>query len=451
MGQLEQGIYSASPVWAQNLLISVFGHYLFKKRYSGCYTAMLEQIRTAKNWSPEQRRAHQSEQLQAMAAHCRHHIPWYQKLFAEYGLHENDFTTPEDIKKLPVLDKHTLRKHQHEFRLPGAKPFMTQHTSGSTGTPLSVAVDAETYKLAMALLVDHEQSHGVPFGARRATFAGRMLQPSEKMTPPFWRMNRAENQLLFSSYHLSKTTFAWYRRKLEQFQPLELIGYPSAIADLAGHFLDSGLEPGFQPKLVVTNSETLLAPQREIIESVFRCPVMDYYGTAEYVIFAGQRADQHYHPSPLLGITELLSRSGEPDDGMLTATTLTNRTMPLLRYEIGDTATAVDDSQPRIGAPALASINGRKDDYIETSDGRRIGRVDHIFKGIEGVREAQVVQHQPGAITIRIVADDAGRLDTTALINNCRKRLGEDFQVTIEETGRIPRGANGKFRSVIRC
>jgi len=451
MSLTAEALYHRSPIWMQNLLVSSFGYYLFRRRYSGNYHDILQQVRLSREWNVQEVYTHQSEQLHAMAAYCRHHIPWYQKLFADHGLHENDFTRPEDVRKLPVLDKQTLRKHHQDFRAPGAKPFMVQHTSGSTGTPLSLAVDARTYRLAMALLVDHEEYHGVPFGARRATFAGRMIQPSERMTPPFWRMNRAENQQFFSSYHLNDQTFPWYRDELERFRPLEIIGYPSAIFDLAMHFRRSGSRPAFSPKIIVTNSETVLPHQRETMESVFGCPVMDYYGTAEYVLFAGQGSDHHYHPSPLPGITELAPNDLDSETRVLTATTLTNRTMPLLRYEIGDTAIPAYPSEPAIGTPVLASISGRKDDYVETSDGRRIGRLDHIFKGVEGIKEAQVVQDRPGSITLRLVEDGLTEINQERLMENCRQRLGEGTAITVERLSQIPRAANGKFRSVVRC
>jgi phenylacetate-CoA ligase len=222
---------------------------------------------------------------------------------------------------------------------------MLQHTSGSTGTPLALEVDEYTYKLAMALLVDHEEAHGVPFGAPRATFAGRMVQPANKLTPPFARYNRAENQMLFSSYHLNSDTFKWYANELERFSPWELIGYPSAISDLASYYLNSGTKVRYFPKAVITNSETLLEWQKENIERAFNCRVYDYYGTAEYVLFAGQEAVGQYRLNPVIGITEVLNDDGQPaSEGRLIATTLTNRAMPLLRYEIGDSGLAVSET-----------------------------------------------------------------------------------------------------------
>jgi len=451
MASPSESLYHASPVWFQNVLVSVYGYKLYRKRYTGIYHQILKLVSESRNWSPEQMDAYQCEQLFLMVRHCRHNVPYYQALFAEYDLHENDFTSTKDLSRLPILDKQTLRSNSDLFRAKGTKPYMVQHTSGSTGTPLALEVDEYTYKLAMALLVEHEEFHGVPFRARRATFAGRMIQPSNKMIPPFARINYAENQKLFSSYHLNAKTFSWYLRALEQFQPDELIGYPSALCDLAMHYQRTQFKPGFKPKAIVTNSETLLDWQRDIIESTFSCQVFDYYGTAEYVIFAGQDNTAHYRLNPIIGITELLSDELEKNTGRLIATSLTNYSMPLLRYDTGDTAEGSVIESDGTVVHALKQVSGRIDDYIETPDGRRIGRIDHIFKGVSGIREAQVIQDRPDHCTLNILArDNFCDIDRANLQRNFSIRTGPEMSCTIILVSEIARGSNGKFRSVLR-
>ncbi|MBK1849809.1 phenylacetate--CoA ligase family protein [Marinobacter sp. 1-4A] len=452
MKSFAEAIYYRSPTLLQNLLVSAYGYKLYHKRYSGSlYRDIMEKVRVSRSWSSEETEAYQSERLHEMVKHCRLNIPYYQQQFAEHGIHENDITATEHIKRLPILQKQTLKEHSRLFRQPGTKPFMLQHTSGSTGTPLALMVNEETYKLAMALLVEHEESHGVPFGAKRATFAGRMVQPATNMTPPFARMNRAENQKLFSSYHLNSQTFSWYRAELDRFKPAELIGYPSAICDLATHYKNTGVSPAFRPTAIITNSETLLEWQRAIIEGVFDCKVSDYYGTAEYVLFAGQDKSGVYRLNPLIGITELLSQPDVSEAGKLIATTLTNTTMPLLRYDLGDTAERQSDFKSGSTVHQLKAIYGRVDDYIETPDGRKIGRIDHIFKALNGVSEAQVTQDAPDHCTITIVANSTlSEIDKEIIKNNFLNRTSAKLRVTVETVSAIPRGPNGKFKSVQR-
>lgn len=449
--KISEKLYFHSPPLIQNIMISAYGHLLYQKRYQGLYHEIRKELEVARELSATEKRSLQEERLHQMVVYCYNQIPYYQKLFAEHELRPGDITQIEDLKKLPILNKQTIVEQDHSFRSKDStKPFMIQQTSGSTGTPLALQVDERTYKLAMALLVEHEELHGVPFGARRATFAGRMLKLADDMAPPFSRFNRSENQRLFSSYHINESTFPHYKKELDKFQPQELIGYPSAIYDLALHYLKSDSKPDFKPTAIITNSETLLLWQREKIESVFGCPVCDYYGTAEYVMFAGQDNTGIYQPNPIIGITEVEIGSDSEDTGRLLATSLTNRQMPLLRYNLGDTATLANPSEGNSGTPGLKSINGRVDDYIETSDGRLIGRIDHIFKGVDGILEAQVVQSQAGYATVKLVKNSSADFNENILITNCRQRLGDDFQVAVEYVPDIPRGRNGKFRSVVR-
>ncbi|MCL1476077.1 MAG: hypothetical protein MH219_00095 [Marinobacter sp.] len=452
MRSILETIYRRSPIFLQNVLVSAYGYKLYHKRYTGArYRELLEQVRRCRYWSPAEVEAHQSERLHQMVKHCRLNIPYYQKQFSEHGLHENDITATEHITRLPILKKQTVQEHSSLFKQPGVKPFMLQHTSGSTGTPLALIVNEETYKLAMALLVEHEEYNGAPFGAKRATFAGRMVQPASNMTPPFARMNQAENQKLFSSYHLNTRTFPWYRAELDRFQPAELIGYPSAICDLATQYREADVAPTFRPQAIITNSETLLAWQRAIIEEVFHCKVSDYYGTAEYVLFAGQDNSGIYRLNPLIGITELQKQNDDQRVGGLIATSLTNTTMPLLRYELGDTAENPTVSDSTSSVHMLETINGRMDDYIETPDGRKIGRIDHIFKGLNGISEAQVVQDAPDHCTINIITHSTlPEAEVDTLKHSFSARTGGMLRLTVETVTSIPRGPNGKFKSVLR-
>ena len=451
MSSFAEKVYFNSPVAAQSLLASLKGYQLYRKRYTGIYHELRALAEESRAWSDAERHAYQSEELHRMVKFCRHQVPYYQQLFSEYGLHENQVTDVSHIRKIPTLSKSTLRENIENIRSKTSNPYMIQQTSGSTGTPLVLGVDEQTYKLAMALLVDHEEYHGIPFGARRATFAGRMLQRPDDMTPPFSRYNEAENQRLYSSYHLNAETFPHYRADLERFKPIEIIGYPSAISDLAAHYERSGTQPHFSPTAVITNSETLLTWQRDRIERVFKCPVFDYYGTAEYVIFAGQDNQAQYRTNPLLGITEVQTQSPSQDSGPILATTLTNHYMPLLRYEVGDTATiSKPQNESTTIASHLDSIEGRIDDYIETPDGRQIGRMDHIFKGITGIHEAQVIQDRIDHCTVRLVLQEhQNYTDEALLTDNFRQRTGNNVELKIEYVKEIPRSSNGKFKAVL--
>ena len=89
------------------------------------------------------------------------------------------------------------------------------------------------------------------------------------------------------------------------------------------------------------------------------------------------------------------------------------------------------------------------DDLVRATSGALVGRLDHVFKGLTSIVEAQIVQREDSSIIVRLVAGDGfGEAVRRALIGNIRERLG-NLRVDIEEQDRIPRGPNGKFRAVV--
>lgn len=456
MTSYSEKIYSVSPVWLQNILVSFYGIGLWQKRYSGDFKKILNQTKSLHYQEKSAIDEIILARLKKILNYCNENIPHYKQLFSKYKIDINSFNSIKNLEIIPILDKETLREKFNYFlpRYYKKIKFVVQNTSGSTGTPLSLFVDKYTYQLAMALLVEHEELHGIKMGDRKATFAGRMVQEVDNNKPPFWRFNIAENQMLFSAYHLSKDNMPFYIEKLNSFKPKEIIGYPSAIYTVAKYCEQENLKLKFTPKAIITNSETLFEWQRETIEEVFKCKIYDYYCSAEYVVFAGQCSQLNYHINPLLGILEVVNSEGVNiinEMGEIVCTTLSNYAMPLIRYRIGDIG-ILSDEQCQCGCnfTILKSVEGRVDDIIITKDGKRIGRLDHIFKGINFIKECQIIQLSLNKFKLKLIKDDRfSKLDEDALILNLKKRVSDDIDISIEYVSNIERTSRGKFKGVI--
>ena len=93
--------------------------------------------------------------------------------------------------------------------------------------------------------------------------------------------------------------------------------------------------------------------------------------------------------------------------GDLVCTGFINQAMPLIRYKLGDSG-ILSDKMCDCGCkfPVMQMIVGRTDDLITTRDGRKIGRLDPIFKGLSGIKETQIIQTDIKHITLKIVRDD---------------------------------------------
>ncbi|WP_298447388.1 hypothetical protein [uncultured Marinobacter sp.] len=440
---LKENIYYRSSPKVQNFLVSLAGKMQFAKRYQSLNDKLIE-IREIESLGDREKTEYQNEKIEKMVRFCGETIPFYKKLFSDYGINHTQISSKLDLQKIPVLSKRTVIENIDLITNPNVKKYITQKTSGTTGTPFTIRMNNNTYQLAMALLVAHETKHGVSFGAKRATFAGRLIKNYSDNTPPFFRFNKSENQAIFSTYHLSSKTLEHYDNELKDLKPEELIGYPSAIYNLATLYFESQKVPSFKPKIIVTNSETLFSWQRKVIELVFGSTVYDYYGTAEYILFAGQEDDLSYAMNPILGVHEIIDNQGlASSSGRIIGTSLSNTVMPLLRYEIGDTAVRGSSEF------TIKSFTGRVDDQIHTPDGRRIGRTGEIFGFFENIKEAQIIQHDLSYCEVLIVSlKETDLVPKHNIIAKLKSKFGEQMTFDIKFVDNIEKSKNGKFKAV---
>jgi phenylacetate-CoA ligase len=291
-------------------------------------------------------------------------------------------------------------------------------------------------------------------GGRSATFAGRTLVPSGDPHPrSVWRWNPAMRNRLFSSYHLSPRNAPAYSRALCAWAPDYVDSYPSAVSTLAALFREQGL-PAPRLRAVITSSETLLDSQRDAIAETFGARCFDQYGCTEQTVYVSQCETGTYHVHPEYGIVEVLGATGEPvapgESGELVCTSFTNDAFPLLRYRMGDMATAGEPGCACGRAfPVLQRIEGRMDDLLVTPDGRRVGRLDPVFKGRRTIAEAQIVQESALDVRVRLVpAAGYADADGESVARELRARLSPEMRVRIERVEGIERGPSGKFRAV---
>ena len=393
--------------------------------------------------------AQQNELFVDFIRQARCFVPFYQKHFA----HPPPIESIEQITTLPTLSKEQARNTGNALFEPKLlqKPHYTGHTSGSTGTPFVFKWTFDALRTRFALRDNFYQLHGYDNRERSLRLGGRLFMDVSIKTPPFWLMDYVTNQLMFSLYHLSDKNLEPFMPTLLRIQPKIVTGYPSACTLLARYCKKHNVP--FYPKAVFTDSETLLDHQRETIETVWQCPVFDYYGLEVGVV--GMEWGGQYRTLPLTSVVEILDEKGNPirDDrvGQVVVTDLTNPLMPLIRYETGDMAVwSANDQNSNWNTPAIARIEGRQDDIVILPDGRKIGRLDHIFKQAKHIRECQIIQETRTNFMFLLVPDvNFSHEDEQALLHEAYKRLGSDIQITVKKVTNIPRTKAQKLRSVI--
>ncbi|MGR3303154.1 MAG: phenylacetate--CoA ligase family protein [Candidatus Scalindua sp.] len=448
--EILEKIYDHSPAFLQNVFTSIYGYQLYKLRYGRLYQISLEKVEKVRLLNEEELVNLQLDSLKRLLYFCLDTIPYYKKV---YKLNKLSISSINDLQNLPLLEKKCVRENFKEFLATKKTKVFLDHTSGTTGSPMNIAVDYQTVAYNYALVQNVRTAAMVSLQDKRATFGGRVVVPVNQIKPPFWRYNLAHKQLVFSSYHMSESNLSCYVKKLEKFAPAEINGYPSSIYLLAKYMARHGIK-SIQPKAVFLNSEALLDFQKEMIEEQFHCKAYAWYGVAENVVFAGQCKEGNYHIAPEFGIVEIIKdekpvRLGE--DGEIVCTGLMNYAMPLIRYKTGD-AGALLEKKCLCGSPlkALKFIAGRVEDYIITPDGRKVGRLDPVFKNIGNIAEAQIVQENIDSITVNIVKESKySEKDAKKITDELQKRVGTKIKISLSYIKKIPRTSSGKFKFVI--
>ncbi|MDQ8173191.1 MAG: hypothetical protein P3B76_10960 [Gemmatimonadota bacterium] len=447
-------LYYRLPIFLQELALSAYGAKLRATRYGGSHERLVHALVHGATLGAGELHRRQQETLRATLHHARRAVPYYRSLRLPDATMTEDAVTA--LLAWPLLTKADVQQAgesmlSQEYR---GKRLTQIHTGGTTGRALSIWATAEALQSNYGFFERFKRWSGVESGDRVATFAGRPIVPPDVSTGPLWRRNFAANQLLLSSYHIGAATLDRYIDALERFAPKLIDAYPSSIEPLARRIVQRG-GTSLKPAAVITSSETLMPEVRAVIASAFGCRVLDHYGSAEMVAFITQCSLGGYHANTDYGFLEILNERGEaaaPDEeGEIVATGFINPAMPLVRYRMGDLAKWAPEPCPcGLPFPTLSAIVGRMDDVILTPDGRRIGRIDPIFKAVSTLHEARVVQQAIDKVRLEVVALDGFRdADRDALVRALKVRLGTSMTIEFVRVDSIPRTAGGKLRTVV--
>lgn len=457
MNKLIESLYFSSPAFIQNIFTTVYGLNLYHQRYGRQTNSYLRDLRKSQWLSSNEISVMQDDLFRELVRHAMATVPFYRVWSQNNNIHRDDINGIGDIDKLPIITKEEIRKNPDEFisddYRKGHYTFWLS-TSGTSGKPLNILCDKECRRRHYTFWTRFREWHGISRNSKRATFFGRIICSPNQTEPPFWRYDAIGRNKLFSSYHMQDKNLNAYYCELIKYDPAEIIGYPSSLFALGKYILENNLNP-LKPKLVITTAETLLPNQRSIIEKAFGdCVLADQYGCTEMTLFVSQCECGSYHANPEHGYIELLDELGNKSNyGEIVTTGFLNMAMPLIRYKLGDTVKFADkQGQCRCGRSfqVVDEITGRTDDILRTPDGKPLGRLDPIFKGMPGIYETQIIQSTLDSIDIFVVVDNKeNQTVRDSLLYEARKRTGLSMQINVHYVDGIEKGKNGKFKSVI--
>lgn len=395
------------------------------------------------------------EKLKDIISFAIRNVPFYGKFSSLLaGIDHADIF--EVLEKLPPVGKEDINKEPEAFLSPSRGKHVISRTSGTTGTPLCVHMDRETFVLGDALWWRRTQWAGHEKGDWIARLVGDPIIPLRIKEPKEpWIVSHLDKRIYLSTFHLNKDAAVKIGELLNGKKPSYIMGYPSALEILSSYLEENGFESRWKPKYILFSSEPMYAQQESIIRRVFQSEIRGLYGSAEKVISAAQCEKGTYHLSLVDGYLEGqfgIMENRQP--GLVT--TLTNRVMPLIRYRIGDVIKAEPFLVCECGRtlPAISPVVTRPGDWVVTPSGRKISPsvIYLAFRhpGTSGIRKGQIVQEDAASIKVYVDADESTLLECGAVLKESLEKVffGE-MDVEIIRTDRIYVAQSGKSGFIV--
>ncbi|WP_310993542.1 phenylacetate--CoA ligase family protein [Aequorivita marina] len=447
-------IYKLAPNFFQNLMVTLYNYKAYKRRYGGSYYEFLKVFKANRNLSRESLIELQKERYSRFIEGAMSQSIFYRERFKDIS----DPTNLNNIRKLPILDKETLRTKTDEVVIQTDEDLKTAKTGGTTGKSLQVKIRAVNIQERFAMLDDFRSRFGYKLGKKTAWFSGKdLLTQRDIKKNRFWKKDYLNKVRYYSTFHMKREFIPYYIENLIRFKPEYVVGFPSSIFEIAKFGKRNNYEfPPNTVKAVFPTAETLSNEMRIAIESFFHTKVYDQYASSEGAPFIIECSEGELHLELQSGVFEVLDNNNNPaTTGRLVVTSFTTEATPLIRYDIADTISLAD--QDKICScgnnnPMALELHGRLDDYVFSPEMGKINiiNVANAIKDVKGIASYQIVQNELNQLVFKIVADKNyyDKSQEKLFIRNWRDRVGYQMKFDLQYVEDIPVESSGKFRVV---
>lgn len=426
-------------------------------------------------WPAERLQAGREHRLRALVAHARARSPWHGRRLARF---EPNHLREADLHDLPVMTKDDLMEHfdevvtdrrltrdvveAHLATLSNDAYLLDEYhvcaSGGSSGRRGAFVYDFEGWVTAWGSLIRFIMRRTTEvFGHASAPPVVALIaaEKASHMTAAFGQTFRVPSlpiHRLPATWPLSRIVAA-----LNEIQPDSLQGYASIIHQLTGEAAAGRLR--IAPRIVGTTSEPLLPEIREAITATWGVPLLNALGTTEGLMGASCSAERGIHLNDDVCIVEPVDGAGHPVPAGERAekvylTNLYNLAMPLIRYELTDEVTVLDEPCPcGMTLMRIDDIQGRLDDCFTYPGGPTIH--PFTFRSPLG-RERNIVEYQvcQTARGAAVLVRCQGPIDTTRIAETIRGALRDagliGAGVSVTPVDALDRqSTTGKFRRFV--
>jgi phenylacetate-CoA ligase len=379
---------------------------------------------------------------------CRDHNPYYRNLLS------GRFITGSTLQELPLLTKDIIQRHFEELKSEelDRKTYLNS-SGGSTGLPQTFVQDGHFADWAVATEQEYFQTfHGItPFRVRKVVLWGSERDTFKQRDLRAKLSNWLTSTIFLNTFNVAEQDWLRFVDMINRFRPHFIKGYAGSLYEIARIINRRGLAV-YSPRFVYSSAEMLRDFMRKEIERAFGAQVYDFYGSREVGPIAGECREGRRHIFSFNNHVEVVDAAGriltEGEVGRILVSNLHNYSMPLLRYDIGDTGSLSTTPCP-CGSPLphLVELKGRITDHFKRRDGTLVHGeyFTHLFYYRPWVKEFQVNQLAHDHVQVCVIKQsDPIPQDIDEIEAKVRLVMGDDCRLTWDFVDAIPRTAQGK-------
>jgi len=431
-------------------------HPLHERLLSRRTFAYLKELEASQWASPDELRGLRDSKLRALLVHAQSRTAFYRRRFARAGVDPTRDEPWDALQRLPILSKPEIRESLDDMvwrDAPGG--LFPYDTGGSSGDTLAFYFDRRRQGYDQAARIRSHRWFGVDAGDREAYLWGSPIETHRTNAVKCLR-DALCNERLLSAFDMSPECMDGYLDDIERFRPACLFGYPSSLALLVDHARSRGRRMRLpQLRAVFVTGEVCYPHDREALESYFRVPVADGYGSREVGFIAHECPEGNSHVTAENVIVEIVEdgRTVPPGEtGEVVVTNLDAYAMPFIRYRTGDVGRLkAGRCACGRGLPMMDVVLGRSTDFLYLPDGNIKHGLSIIYplRALGGVRSFRVMQDENYAVTVEVVCDErAARITLRSICERLRPVLGDEVELCVKKVERIGTSGSGKYRYV---
>ncbi|MBW2046490.1 MAG: phenylacetate--CoA ligase family protein [Deltaproteobacteria bacterium] len=417
-------------------------------------------LREIKKWefaSQEQIDKLNRHKLENLLLHSYNNVPYYHRVLEDSEVVVGGQVRLGSFSKIPLLTKEIIRKESTNLysRDYKSRKSFQNSSGGSTGEPVMLIQDRHYYEWNVATKLYLNAVLGKDIGDPEIKFWGSerdIIEGSLKIKDKI--ISFLYNRKLFNSYQLNDQKINQLIALNNRFKPIAYWSYMDAALELA-NFLSCHEIYFYPPKFLISTIANLTEEVKEKIESQMKCKVYNQYGSREVGPIACQcTAQKELHTFPWYNYVEILDDEGRPvenKEGNIVVTTLQNFSMPLIRYVIGDIATA-SGYQCVCGRNTLLleTLLGRSEGYFKKADGSLVHAafIEQALYFRDWIKKFQIIQEEINRVVIKIQLNE-NSLPSQENMEDVRQKtkilMGQLCKVDFDFVDTIERSPSGKY------